>query len=325
MAKRERRFAVALRGIDRRALNNAFDFCNHQNDLESYDRTALGRWLEGSIPSRRDFVRRMADHLDEPTIFQAWVEEQEDSSSTDVKAVVTRYRGLTPHDKREAFQQIRDDLIMSPTRIRSDFSMRVELHDSDDPEVYRLALAINWVGHLPPKAKTAIVTDYDDLAAAFDQEDCVFRDVVELDEQLFKRALFHEDASRHNLSYTPVDGDSRSVTVVAEAADQGVYEFPNDEVERARIRLRVAYPFPRGIGVYPIVFKGYQVAGPAVITLAIHSRQAQTPRGYAFLGSGRSWEASKPDDRELEIVAGTHGAILGADTGIMLHWSESTI
>jgi hypothetical protein len=321
METSDRRFATALERVERRALNDAFEFCNTQPDLEPYDRTALGRWLHGSIPSRREFVERMANRLEEPEIFEAWLHEH-GGSSNDVKAVVTRYQGLTPEEKVEAFQRIRDDFVSTSPRVRSDFSMRVELHDSDDPAVYRLSVAVNWVGYLPPKAKTLIVTDYDDLAAAFSQDDCVFRDVVDLDEQLFDRTFLSDDASRHTLSYTPTDGDGRSVTVVASNVDRGVHEFPNDEMERARIRLRVAYPFPRGNAVYPIVFKGYQVAGPAIITLAIHSRWAHTPRGYAFLGFGRSWEATKPDDRELEIVAGTRGAILGADTGIMLHWSE---
>ena len=322
MAKSDRRFAAALKNIDRRALNDAFEFCNGQPDLESYDRTALGRWLDGSLPSRLDFVQCLAEHLDDPTIFAAWLEAHDGLSSADVKAVVTRYLGLTPEDKIEAFQLIREDLVSTSPRIRSQFSMRIEVHDSDEDNVYRLALAINWIGHLPAKAKTAIVTDYDELAEAFNQDDCVFRDVVQLDEQLFDRALFHEDTSTHTLSYSPAGGDGRLVTVEATAIDRGVYEFPNEELKRARIRLRASYPFPRGRAVFPIVFKDYQVAGPAVITLALYSERARTPRGYAFLGAGRAWETSQPADCELEIVAGTKGAILGVDTGIVLHWSE---
>lgn len=322
MANREGRFAVALHSIERRALNEAFDYCNGQPDLDGYDRTALNRWLAGAVPARRDFVRRLAQRLDRDEVFQAWLDSIDDSTSADVKTVVTRFKGLTPEDKVEAFRQLREDLVSTSHRIRSNFTMRVELHDGNQEGAYHLVMAMNWDGYLPGNAKTVIVTDYDRLADAFHQQDCVFRDVVELDEELLEQALVADYRSEQTLSYTAIGTNSKPVTHEAMAFDRGMYEFPNDEVELARVLLRVTYPFPHGVAIYPIVFQGYQIAGPARITLAIHSKRARNPRGYAFLGSGRSWGASKLLRNELVIDAGTQGAILGDETGIVLHWSE---
>lgn len=322
MADHNGRFAVALRSLDRRALNNAFGACNRRSDLESYDRTALNRWLDGAVPARRDFVARLAQELDRDEIYQAWVDSQIDSSIAEVKSAVTRFKGLSVADKAVAFEQIRDDFLTSSLNVRSNFTMRVDLHDGDHDGVYRLVMGMNWDGFLPANATTVIVTDYDRLADAFSQENCVFRDVVELDDHLLERSLARSSSSEQTLTYSRLDESDRPITHQATATEPGVYEFANDEVERARVKLRVTYPFPHGVGIYPIVFQGYRIAGPVRITLAIHSKWALNPRGYAFLGSGRSWDASKLLSNELVIDAGSQGAILGDDTGIVLHWSE---
>ncbi len=329
-ATREGRFAEALRRIDRRRLNAAFEHCNHLHDVDGYDRTALHRWLAGSVPGREDFVVRLAEELKDDTLVDAWRASRATTTATDVKAVVTRFAGLGADDKLSAFHEIREELAASASvPVRRNFRMRVELHDgppaagADNRALgpYRMRVAIDWDGYLPANANTVIVTDYDRLGHAFDQDNCLFRDVVELDESFLSRTR-SLDGAVQSLSYGPLDGNGRTTTIAATEADGGVYQFDNPECADARVRLRVEYPFPHGTAFYPIVFQGYQIDGPARITIVLYSATAENPRGYAFLGQGRSWQASQLMPRELELEVGSEGSTLGDETGIVLYWSE---
>lgn len=325
MSTNETKFADALKAIDRDLLNNAFDLCNQEDPSEAYDRTALNRWLGGAIPSRRSFVERLSRQLGRNEILETWAAARVDSSSADVKNVVTRFRALSPENKPEAFRQIREDHISSAGNIRTRFSMRIDLHDGEREEAYDAQVSVNWDGFLPAKATTAIVTDYDRLGEAFDQRDCIFRDIVHLDDKLVNQELGGQaNRSEHTLSYRPIGPGSKTITHEAALLDHGHCEFPNDEVERATVHLRVRYPFPRGTPLYPIMFQGYRIGGIARITLAIHSKRARNPRGYAFLGPGRQWEASTLGN-ELVIDAGTEESYLGDETGIVLHWTETDL
>ncbi len=318
-------FAEALQRIERRELNEAFEACNRQIGLDRYDRTALHRWLAGSVPGREDFVTCLAAELGRPEVLTAWRETRAAATTADVKAVVTRFRGLSAADKLEAFQAIRDDVLTVPaSRIRRKFQMRVELHDGPGDDLYELRMNMDWEGYLPGQATTVIVTDYEELGEAFTQEACVFRDVVELDEHYLERTQLALATTRQTLSYSSLDGFEPPVTLEAVRTEGGVYAFGNEARDDARVRVRVSYPFPRGTHFYPIVFRGYQIAGPARITLAVYTSTAYNPRGYAFLGSGRSWQASQLMGRELELDVGTEGSILGEETGIVLYWSERT-
>lgn len=329
-ATREGRFAEALRRIDRRRLNAAFEHCNHLSDVDGYDRTALHRWLAGSVPGREDFVVRLAQELQDDALVDAWRASRATTTATDVKAVVTRFSGLSADDKLAAFNEIREELAASATLpVRRNFRMRVELHDGSPGDSsganvhrpYRMQVAIDWDGYLPANASTVIVTDYDRLGHAFDQENCLFRDVVELDESFLSRTR-SLDGAVQSLSYGPLDSTGRTTTIAATEADGGVYQFDNPEIAEARVRLRVEYPFPHGTAFYPIVFQGYQIDGPARITIVLYAANAENPRGYAFLGQGRSWQASQLMPRELELEVGSEGSILGDETGIVLYWSE---
>lgn len=324
MANRDGRFAAALRRIDRRRLNDAFEHCNRASELDAYDRTALHRWLAGSVPGRQEFVVRLAEQLGDDELIDAWKASRLATTATDVKAVVTRFAGLSPDDKLVAFRQIRDDLVATPTlRLRRNFRMRVELHDGVGDGPYQIRVAMDWDGYLPSNASTVIVTDYDRLGAAFSQENCLFRDVVELDQSFLSRAKVVSTDAVQSLSYAPIGGDGRTITLTANETAAGVYEFGNDECAEARVRLRVAYPIRRGTAFYPIVFQGYQIVGPARITIVLYAAGADNPRGYAFLGPGRSWQSSQLMPRELELEVGTEGAILGDETGIVLYWTET--
>lgn len=324
MANREARFAEALRRIDRRRLNAAFEHCNRLGDVDAYDRTALHRWLAGSVPGREEFVVRLAEQLGDDQLVEAWKASRTASTATDVKAVVTRFAGLSPDDKLVAFRRIREELVATPSlRLRRNFRMRVELHDDLSEGPYQIRVAMDWDGHLPADASTVIVTDYERLGHAFSQENCLFRDVVELDESFLRRAEVMGSDAVQSLSYAPIGGDGRTSTVSATQSPDGVYQFENPEHGEARVRLRVAYPFPRGTAFYPIVFQGYQIVGPARITIVLYAEGADNPRGYAFLGPGRSWQSSQLMPRELELEVGTEGAVLGDETGIVLYWSET--
>jgi hypothetical protein len=124
------------------------------------------------------------------------------------------------------------------------------------------------------------------------------------------------------LSYRPTLGDrTKGVQHDGLMVAPGEYRFLNEEVARASIMLRIEYPIPRGVPIFPILFKSYQISGPAVITLSLHSEQAHSPRAFAFLGLGRNWVVDEIDN-ELVLEAGAPGVLLGADTGVIFYWSE---
>lgn len=85
--------------------------------------------------------------------------------------------------------------------------------------------------------------------------------------------------------------------------------------------LDITCPFPHGHPDFPILFRGYQVRGAARIRLALRSPRARNPRSYAFLGYQRDWGTSSALD-ELLVEFGDPGRTLGAETGLVLPWSE---
>jgi hypothetical protein len=311
-------FSRALLEIDPRLLRDAFDHCNRRSDLIPYDRTTLGRWLAGSVPTRGEFVASLADRLGDLAVYEAWLEAR-DAPGTAVKTLVTRFRGLSSEEKQQAFHRIRDDLardVAGP--VRSRYTMRVELHDGSGG-LFQLRMASNWTGYLPANATIIIATSDEQLHAAYDQRECLFRDVVEIDWSAVEMGLSEWDDQV--LSFSSTDGDSGSSRCQGQHLGDGVFRFDNPEIQQARIMLRVSYPYPTGVQIYPIVFRNYQISGPAEITLALRTPRAHNPRGYAFLGTGRRWQSSTWAD-EVVIEAGSSRTLLGADTGIMLHWAE---
>jgi hypothetical protein len=118
-------------------------------------------------------------------------------------------------------------------------------------------------------------------------------------------------------------GRPASGSIAATELSPGFYAFDNPALRMARIKVRIAYPFPRGRNAFPVLFRGYQVAAPATVTLVLHSQHTYSPGGYAFLGIGRQWHVSEfAGGRELVVDAGEPNDLLGSDTGIFLFWSE---
>lgn len=303
-------------------LREAFEWCRRQPGIEPYDRTSLGRWLGGAVPSREPFVKALSGRLNDPTIHSAWTALQDDRGDGEVKGIVTRFQGLSPDDKVAAFAGIAAAMAQSTRVVRSGFSMRVDLYDGHDDDLLRLRVEVGWTGHLPANAEIMFMNEQDGLAEAYAEERCLFRDVVHLEDERLHRVMADEDEYQHSLSYSPV-GTGKTTSCSAERTAAGQFRFGNEELARARIKLRTTYPFPRGLRLYPIIFNAYRIAGPFTLSLILHSQKTQWPQCFSFLGQDPRWEASQWR-RELAIESGYEGAVLGTGTGLVFYWSEST-
>lgn len=316
------RFAAALlRHVEGNRLRAAFDRCNRRPHLESYDRTSLTRWLRGAVPGREAFVAALAEELGDPEIHAVWASLQADRSQEDVRGLVSRFRSLPPEHKANAFRQL-SQAMTSSALVRSNFTMRIDLHDSADPELYRLRVEVGWTGHLPQAATIVFVTEEEGLADAYASESCIFRDVIQLDKRRLDDVLADSTLYQQGLSFTPLGAQARTpAPLVGQAMGDGRYQFSNDEIGRARIRVRATYPFPRAAPIYPIVFNRYQIAGTFTISLVMHSATASGLGCYSYLGREPRWEVSKFVE-ELTVESGNDETLLDPGTGVVFYWSE---
>jgi hypothetical protein len=320
MANGRQPFAQALSRHLPSVARAAFDRCNQKPGLAPYDRTAFDRWLRGAVPSRRDFVLALADELGDNGIYDAWLEARGDNTDVSVKRVVTSFVRLPPDAQQEAARQIGDHLATKGSPIREQFTMRVELDDWPSRyDLYRLRVGLSWIGALPAQAKVLLLTELDALAGAYEQPDCLFRDVLALDDATLIAAMAELPQS---LRYTAQSGAmSRQTSCPATTRAPGVIHFDTPEVAKARIHLDVTYPYPSSEHLFPILFRGYQVRGTVEVRFALRTRRAHRPRSYPFLGQQQDW-AESPVLDELHIEVGRHDLILAANTGLVLTWSD---
>jgi hypothetical protein len=170
------------------------------------------------------------------------------------------------------------------------------------------------------KILRACEADHDEILAP---DDSVYREILPLTRRRFIEAVNSHQSRSPSLTTTPLHGGQRRPTIHQPAATEpGIFEFDNGRLEQVSVMLRLSYPFPHGIHIYPIMFRGYHIAGPARISFVLHSPSVFSPTGYAFLGRSARWSATSPTDREVVLELGTPDVVLDSHTGAFLHWRE---
>ncbi len=326
MAQAHNQFVQALSAHDHRDLRKAFDRANAVTE-QTLHRTTLTRWLDGSVPNRPDFVRLLADELDDPHVYEAWEATRGTRSPSEYRSVVTRFDGLSPEDRERAYVEIRRSYLASRfPRLLDRLSYRVEVNDPPEADADHLVIKVSqeYDGDLPAGARIVFTTSNRGLGDAYEDPSCLFRDIIPMDRDRLRALL--EAGPQPVLAYNHlIAAGQRMITHESTLHDDGVFEFDNDHVEEARVRLSFEYPFPRGRQVWPIKFGEFRVAGGVEFTLTLNARSASSPRAFAYPPAGRQreWAADRVRPDELVVSLGAGGTILADGDGVVLSWVEA--
>lgn len=321
MAKPSTPFAVALSEHRLPRLREAFEACNEAQGT-SYNRTTLGRWLERSVPRDEAFVRCLAERLEDPAILSGWEQARSSGPTSTVDSAVDGFRQLSKEDRARAFPEIRQAYLEQYSSVRSRFNLRIDLYDDvESDEIWDLRLVLRWIGRLPENAKVAYVTEQSELGDRFAEDDCIFRDAVDMSFDQLDGKL---GACEQTVSYKRSDEDNPTFTTLdANYVSDGVFRFDNETVDNAEIRLDLQYPYPKHRRDFPIRFGKYQVAGMAEIVFAPHSDSVSNPRcNMPFMppGQERAWASSLPRG-ELVVYLGSDDTLLSEGDGVVLSWT----
>ena len=278
------------------------------------------------MPRNGDFVRCLADRLDDPSLLEAWQRARNSPGhgAGTVEGVINRYRSLSTEDRAEAFPEIRRLFLERYGSERSRLSFRVDVYDSADPEAnfFDLRLVIKWTGRLPEYANVAFVVEQSGLGDAFEDPTCVFRDALAMDRDELLRVL---EGAEQTLSYKPLDEDNPTFTTMQGNHDgTGVFRFENDRIDNAEVRLDLNYPYPKRQRNFPIRFGKYKVAGVVDITFAAHSSEVIDPQcNGVFLppGNERHWASATLPRNEYVVYLGKDNLLLSEGDGALLSWT----
>ncbi|MGB5758048.1 MAG: hypothetical protein WBM50_14110 [Acidimicrobiales bacterium] len=326
MAQARNQFVQALSAHDQRNLREAFDRVNDATEQKLH-RTTLTRWLDGSVPNREDFIRLLAGELDDPKVYEAWESARETRSPAGYRSVVTRFDGLSPEDRELAYTEIRRSYLASRfPKLLDRLSYRVEINDPPEPDTDYLVVRVTqeYDSDLPANVRVIFTTTPKDLGDAYEDSRCLFRDIVPMDQDRLDALL--EAGPSPVLAYNLLAGSSqRMITHHGVWRGGGLFEFDNDPVADARVRLSFEYPFPRGRQIWPIRFGEFRVAGGAEFTLTLNARSATAPDVFAYPPAGRhrEWAADQVRPDELVVSLGAGGTVLADGDGLVLSWAEN--
>lgn len=321
------RFAEALRAVEHSRLRAAFEASSQADTKGGYDRTTLNRWLDGALPNRGEFVRLLADELDDPDLYDAWEDARGERSGSAQRSVVSRFEGLAGAEKDQAFHEIRRNYVSDGRPVRRNLVYRITVNDPPEAHADHLLLRLDmsWEGRLPANAELRFVTDESGLGDAYSLPDCIFRELLAFDPAQMAD-LFDTLADDQVLAYNTLGAlNPRPVTHRARPDSTGSAVFDNAEVERAHIKLSLSYPIPKGTPMFLFKVGEYSVPGPAEASLTLNSRATSRPQAVAFLAPGRQreWAANQMRANELFISLGTAETVLGEGDGFVLSWTVS--
>ncbi len=360
---RTNQFTEALLAADPVELKQAIERCAEREGAPH--RTTFNRWLTGTVPPRGEFVQLLADELGDPTIYQSWVavkagrttspvdevvgsfeglsEEQQaevlshldlrraDEAGADEEAIVASFAALGGIEAKDAvFHQIRGQYLTTLPRKRSRPVYTIELVepaaiDPENDDHFLIKLSLTWTGAIPPRANIQVVAEQKQLGKAYDDANCIFREIVMLDRMRLQQILGAGRAPVLNINR--VDGDAPiGQHYTAEHVEGGMYAFANEEEDNARVRLTLTYPHPRGRPVYYINLGNYQVPDVVDIVLTLSSERASEPRAFPYMPPGRrrAWSSSVTPD-ELTVTLGTGDTVFGDGDGVVLSWTEQPL
>src|SRR6266567_1655762 len=121
----KRRLPDVLRRHTSAGLRQAFDRVCARPGIQAHDRTTFDRWQQGkSTPSDGEFIRRLADELDDPEIVQAWNDDRL-GTKREVPDLLTRFRSLPDNLKSEVMSALIAESFRVNSATRTSFTMQV--------------------------------------------------------------------------------------------------------------------------------------------------------------------------------------------------------
>lgn len=287
-------------------------------ELSFPSRTTISRWLEGTRPSRREWVELLARELSDPDLLVAY-DEDDSTEASDEKHLITRFHGLTEDRRRAVLDHLVADVHRSSASLRENLSMRIELHTQEVAGCYRLEVALEWTGRLPKTAVVRVAPDGDDLKEAFAEEECVFRELIAMPTEDFVAAyaaipdalpvLRWSSPNRPNLDW-----------LVAEPAGEhpGEFRFNNPAIDAALIELRVCFPYPADLPMYSVKFGGYAVTGRTKLEMLITGPLSCSPNVISYLGGATAFDQPSPFRRRDKVVEAE--GVLSPNAGAVFFW-----
>jgi hypothetical protein len=327
MDEARKSFSEVLNAHDDAALKAAFERVNRSGG-HSLHRTTLLRWQEGSVPKSEDVVRLLAAELRDDELLDAWRASRGSRRSSPDGVVVGQFERLSPEERLLAYPEIRRLYLEARfPRLLRGVSYRIEVNDptdgSDDHLMIRMQM--EYDSDLPARARVALVATHRELSDAYESQQCIFRDRVPLAVERLEELL--QVGPAPNLTYNRLDeSPQRLVSSAGSWVEPGLYEFDNDVVDAARVRIDAEYPYPRSLQQYPIRFGEFRVTGGAEFSLVLNAASTSAPQAFAFPPAGRQREWAVTEvrpNRELVASMGAGGSILADGDGLVLSWHEA--
>jgi hypothetical protein len=316
---------VLARHAEGGRLRDAFDRVNAMPDTRTYDRTTLPRWQSGeSTPSDDDFIRALADELGDPEIVSASLDDR-CGTNREVLDLLTRFRRLSAAHKGDVRALINESF-RDHTATRNSFTMRIDLHGGLTEHCHRLDLSLGWVGRLPAQASVVIASDEEDLVEAYTRGECIFRELVPVGSGTLASAMAALQGRTPGLRYKAANSHTFKQAKIHGDDGGQIFEFDNEEVPVAEIRLTACLPYPADLAMYPVMLGAYAVAGRAEITMVTDPKYAGQPHVLRFLGQTPSWEHPGGfDGSELSVEIGENDSLIEQNSGVVFFWHSAPI
>lgn len=304
-------------------LREAFDRVNAMRDTRTYDRTTLPRWQSGeSTPSDDDFIRALADELGDQEIVSASLDDR-CGTNREVLDLLTRFRRLSAAHKRDVRALINESF-RDHTATRTSFTMRIDLHGGLTEHCHRLDLGLGWVGRLPAQASVVIASDEENLVEAYTRGECIFRELVPVGSGTLASAMAALQGRKPTLRYKAASTNAFEQAKIQGDEGGQIYQFDNEEVPVAEIRLTACLPYPADLTMYPVMLGAYAVAGRAEITMVTDPKYAGQPHALRFLGQTPSWEHPGGfDGSELSVEIGENDSLIEQNSGVVFFWHSA--
>jgi hypothetical protein len=131
-----------------------------------------------------------------------------------------------------------------------------------------------------------------------------------------KPGLRYKPGNSHTFEQAKIQGDE----------DGQIFQFDNEEVPVAEIRLTASLPYPADLAMYPVMLGAYAVAGRAEITMVTDPKYAGQPHALRFLGQTPSWEHPGGfDGSELSVEIGENDSLIEQNSGVVFFWHSAPI
>lgn len=299
----------------------------HGHGDYSGDRSTRTRWLHGdSLPRCAACVRALAAVLEDEGVLSAWAQDCEEANDQrKFNDAATRVSGLPPEMKRKLQEQLEHDIESATSEATPRELLRIDVEiASFTRAMHRGEVSLRWRGSVPANAKVSVVSDRDSLNAAFADQSCIYRDLLHLGEE--QLAAGYEQLAEHEPGRPAVelglkrDGRPWSELTASQLDAPGCFEFDNEAVDEAAVRLRVTFPYPTEYTCYPVQFGSYQVSGVADVSMRLTSGVAQRQPKLLVFPPDRETRV-EPRTDALSIELGEAGAVLPTGTTVFFYWT----